>query len=130
MDRKDEWLKEPVSEDLKNRIFAQVLPELEDNKRQHLLTQTEPTWGIKFWTRKKAFQFSLIAMAFAGMFYLRTLNIIDVEYPATTFSELASLTPEEFEVIENLDFIDELDNINLDDIRKEMRRKNNKGKNS
>lgn len=135
MNRKDEWMKEPVSEELKNKIFSQVLPELEENKKRHqaelLETGTAPPlqpWyhGLLHW--KKALSFSVIAMAFVSIIFIRSLDVINIQ-PTTTFSELASLTPEEFEVIENLDFIDELENINLEDIRREMKQKK-KGKRS
>ncbi|MCO5114296.1 MAG: hypothetical protein M9899_08975 [Bdellovibrionaceae bacterium] len=131
MTHNDQWFKEPVSDDLKNKIFAQVQPELEDNKRRFEAEKASATpYVAGFWSWKKSFRFSAIAAAFALMFFLRTQNIIEVEYPATTFSELASLTPEVFEVIENLDFIDQLDNIDLEEIRKEMKQKNRKGRSS
>lgn len=67
-----------------------------------------------------------MALAIVGVFALRSMNIIDIDRPTTTFTELASLTPEEFEVIENLDFIDELDSVDLEKIRKEMKKRRGK----
>lgn len=127
MNDKNDWLNEPVSDDLKNKIFAKVQFELQENQQRYESEKQEQkasqNVGYVWW---KTISMSLIAMAFLGIFFLRSLNIIDIEHPTATFAELASLTPEEFEVIENLDFIDELDDLNLNEIRKEMK-KNKRG---
>ena len=122
--KKDEWLNEPVSEDLKNRIFKQVQVELDYNK-QLASNKTEDA-PVSVWNLWKVLSFSTMALAIVGVFALRSMNIIDIDRPTTTFSELASLTPEEFEVIENLDFIDELDHVDLEKIRKEMKKRRGK----
>lgn len=112
------WLEEPVSNELKDKVFAKVQAELDYNKQHQGHTAANPpapSSVFNWWPVA-----GLMTLAIVAIFGLRSMNIIEADAPATTFSQLATLTPEEFEVIENLEMIDSLENIDLDEIRKEM----------
>lgn len=110
------WLKEEVSEELKNRIFKAVQPELEQNKKYSSSKSFNYNW---VWSALAAFSFALVIT-------IRSTDIINIHTPSTTFDDLALLTPEEFEVVENLDLIDGIDKIDLEQIRSEMKARGNK----
>ncbi len=108
-----DWLKEEMSEDFKNRVLKSVLPELEKNKSQSRQVAFDLKW---IWS-------SIVVFAFVGMVMIRFNGTIDSERPSSTFEDIALLTPEEFEIVENLDLIEDLEKIDLDEIRKEMKQK-------
>jgi hypothetical protein len=111
-----DWLKKDLSDDFKQRVFNAVLPELEINK-----AQSHNPGLSKNWIWSLAASFALIAII-----AIRISGQIEIGAPSTTFDDLALLTPEEFEVVENLDVLDKIENINLDEIRKEMKQKGNR----
>ncbi len=107
------WLKEDISEDFRNRVLMSVKPELDKNKAQHRSFAIDLRW---VWS-------SVLAFAFVGVIAIRISGLIDSDTPNTTFDDIALLTPEEFEVVENLDLIEEMKDIDLDQIRDEMKSK-------
>lgn len=108
-----DWLKQDMSEDFKNRVLKSVLPELEKNKSQASPLSLNLNW---IWS-------SLVAFAFVGLVTIRLTGWIESDSPSTTFDDIALLTPEEFEVVENLDLIEDLEKIDLEKIREEMKQK-------
>lgn len=108
-----DWLKEDMSEDFKNRVLKSVLPELEKNKLQSSQYVFDLKW---IWS-------SVVAFAFIGIVAIRITGLIESNSPNSTFDDIALLTPEEFEIVENLDIIEDLEKIDLDEIRKEMKQK-------
>lgn len=108
-----DWLKEDMSDDFKNRVLKSVLPELEKNKLQSSQFVFDLKW---IWS-------SVVAFAFVGIVVIRITGSIDSNSPNSTFDDIALLTPEEFEIVENLDLIEDLEKIDLNEIRKEMKQK-------
>lgn len=111
------WLKEEVPKELRDRIFSAVQPELEKNKAYRPSSFISLNW---IWSGVAAF-------AFVAIVTIKITGITDSGAPTTTFDELAVLTPEEFEIVENLDILDGIENIDIEKIRKEMK---NEGKRS
>ena len=111
-----DWLKQPMSDDFKNKVLNAVQFELDINKANSRLdTEKNYSW---IWT-------FAISFAFVAMITIRFSGQIDLNTPTTTFDDLALLTPEEIELVENLDVLEKMDAINLDKIRKEMKKRGN-----
>ena len=109
-------LKQPMSDDFKNKVINAVQFELDINKANSRLdTEKNYSW---IWT-------FAISFAFVAMITIRFSGQIDLNTPTTTFDDLALLTPEEIELVENLDVLEKIDAINLDKIRKEMKKRGN-----
>lgn len=112
-----DWLKQPMSDDFKNKVLNAVQFELDINKANTRLdTEKNYSW---IWTF--AISFALVAMI-----TIRFSGQIDLNTPTTTFDDLALLTPEEIEVVENIDVLEKMDAINLDKIRQEMKKRGKK----
>lgn len=108
-----DWLKQDMSADFKQRVLNAAMPELEINKAQSYNAGSSKNW---IWS-------VAVSFALAAIIAIRLTGQIDVGSPSTTFDDLALLTPEEFEVVENLDMLDDIEKIDLDEIRKEMKEK-------
>lgn len=109
-----DWLKHNVSEELKNKIFAQAIPELEINKKKY----APQGFSILSWVAP-----GFLALALVAIVGIRLSGELNLDTATTSFDEIALLTPEEFEIVDNLDILEELDDIDLDEIRKEMKQK-------
>jgi hypothetical protein len=112
-----DWLKQPMSDDFKKKVLNAARFELDINKANtRLNTSKNYNWVWTF-----AISFALVAMV-----TIRFSGQIDLNTPTTTFDDLALLTPEEIELVENLDVLEKMDAINLEKIRQEMKKRGNK----
>ncbi len=124
-DQNLDWLKEPMSDDFKNKVLAAALIELDINKANSGLSSPfdfKSTFKFNFnwiWT-------FAVSMALVAMMAIRFSGLIDINSPTTTFDDLALLTPDEIELIENLDVLEKIDTIDLERIRQEMKKKGKK----
>lgn len=112
-----DWLKEPMPDSLRNKIFNAAQFELDVNKANSTLNSS----NYFKWVWSYAIGFALAAMV-----AIRLTGMIGSDTPSTTFQDLALLTPAEIEVVENLDILENIDTINLDQIRKEMKMRGKK----
>lgn len=104
-----DWLKEPVSEDFKSRVFKAVNSELEKNKPD----------GLSF--NYKWLLSAVAGLALVTIMTIRLTGQLELNSPTNTFDDLALLTPAEIELVENLDLLDNINDIDLDQIRQEMK---------
>lgn len=112
-----DWLKEPMPDSLRNKIFNAAQFELDVNKANSTLNSSNYFKWV--WS-------CAIGFALAAMVAIRLTGMIGSDSPSTTFQDLALLTPAEIEVVENLDILENIDTINLDQIRKEMKMRGKK----
>ncbi len=107
-----DWVKEPISTEFKSKVFKAVHLELDKNRT--------PSFAARFnlnWT------WSIVAgLALLSVMVIRLTGQLDLTSPTTTFDDLALLTPAEIELVENLDIIDDLNDIDLEQIRNEMKK--------
>lgn len=110
-----DWLKSDLSPEFKQKVFNAAFVELEKNK--------VPTPKVSFGFNMNWAWSSAAALALVSIMVIRLSGVMDLNSPTTTFDDLALLTPEEIEVVENLDVIEGIENIDLDQIRKEMKKR-------
>lgn len=113
-----DWLKADMSDDFRQRVMMAAMPELEKNK-----PVVRPLFGT--WSGNWAWGMAA-SLALVSIIAIRFAGDIDFATPSTTFTDLALLSSAEFETIENLDILEDIDDIDLEQIRKEMQQQTRK----
>lgn len=113
-----DWLKADMSDDFRQRVMMAAMPELEKNK-----PVVRPLFGT--WSGNWAWGMAA-SLALVSIIAIRFAGDIDFTTPSTTFTDLALLSSAEFETIENLDILEDIDDIDLEQIRKEMQQQTRK----
>ena len=109
--KKDSFnFEETVSKQHKKNVMNAVQSELAINKQQSSKSFS------KLWLS------GTLALAFSAVFYFQFLNPVqkstdlDMAMSENLLMELASLSPEEVEIVEDLDFIEALDSLSPDEL--------------
>lgn len=105
--KKDLFLNEPLSKEFKERVFNSVSSELEANKKYSKSTH------FKF---GQLFAPALGCLALAGIIFYKVYFGLGVPHQSNSIMDLAALTPEEIQVIDDLDFIEALDELSPEEL--------------
>lgn len=107
----NDLFKENPSEEHKNQVLKAVKVELLENKKRYKKS------SFSFITNPASFGF----VAFLGLFmYFQFFNPLYTpsdQIDSNLIMELAALSPQEREVVENLDFIEALDKLSEDELK-------------